>query len=173
MGLISVNTGNVYQFTTLGDDTNSVAQIAGTQEVYNKTFLTGLQLSSSASLTLPAGSTALFAGTNTYDGVIKHNYTSTTAATSSLTTAAQWDFTGSFLAVLGASNHMALLGGTGFNDYVFKYIKSTSNSNLIMISSSIGISGKTQWSSSDAWAAIEVVQQSLEWIITSKVGNWY
>ena len=47
MGLILVDSGNVYQFTTLGTDTTSLAQIAGTQEVYTKQFLTGLTASGS------------------------------------------------------------------------------------------------------------------------------
>jgi hypothetical protein len=51
MGLIEVKHNNVYQFTTLGNSTISVAQIAGTQEVYNKHFLTGLTASGSLTVT--------------------------------------------------------------------------------------------------------------------------
>jgi hypothetical protein len=54
-------------------------------------------------------------------------------------------------------------------------MKAANTSNLIRISSSAGISGQAQWSSSDAWASIQAVfsNASSEWIITSKVGNWY
>lgn len=51
MGLIEVTHGNVYQFTTLGTTTVNVRQIAGTQEVYNKHFLTGLTASGSVLIT--------------------------------------------------------------------------------------------------------------------------
>jgi hypothetical protein len=57
MGLIQVNHGNVYQFTTLGTSTISLGQIAGTQEIYNKQFLTGL--TASGSLTVTGSLTAI------------------------------------------------------------------------------------------------------------------
>lgn len=51
MALIQVNHGNVYQFTTLGTSTVSLGQIAGTQEVYNKHFLSGATISGSTNIT--------------------------------------------------------------------------------------------------------------------------
>jgi hypothetical protein len=51
MALIQVTHGNVYQFTTLGTSTTSIGQIAGTQEVYDKHFLTGLTASGSLTVT--------------------------------------------------------------------------------------------------------------------------
>jgi hypothetical protein len=57
MALIQVTHGNVYQFTTLGTSTTSIGQIAGTQEVYDKHFLTGL--TASGSLTVTGSLTAI------------------------------------------------------------------------------------------------------------------
>lgn len=83
MALIQVTHGNVYQFTTLGTSTTSIGQIAGTQEVYNKHFLTGAVIS--GSLILPdrsafrvsgssvTGITATTTITSTQGAVVDYN----------------------------------------------------------------------------------------------------
>jgi hypothetical protein len=70
--------------------------------------------------------------------------------------------------------------GSLYNGSTMNYIKASNNtSNLVTIRSNQtnGISGQTQWSSSDAHASIQLVYHNIApgstWIITSKVGNWY
>jgi len=167
----------VFQISSVGSIPTNIGLIGGTEELFYKSFKTGLLISSSGTLTVDRESTLTNNGTMNISGILKYDTLSVNAllsATSSLTTNAQWQVSGSFIGITAPADHIALLGSPGtFNGYVFRYMKRDSNSNLIMIRSTSGISGQTQWSSSDAYASIEVVAFTLEWIITSKVGNWY
>ena len=183
MALILVESGNVYQFTTLGTSTTSVAQIAGTQEIYDKRFLTGLTIhgGNSATLTTETGSAAILNGNTQIGGILEYNYTlvdATAVATSSLTTNAQWTATGSFLVIRNAADHFVVPNnsslGSGLNGRILRVIKQDNNSNLVIInpSGTATVNGATQISSSDAYAAIELMYNSGTWRILSSYGTW-
>ena len=175
MAIILLPTGSVYQFT---DGETGVYQYAGTHDAFNRTIL--------SRFTTISSSTSSFDGTTTFNGVtdissvVLHDYRRVVPSsfpTTSLTTNPQFLFSGSFIASTGNANHLVILGASPniTNNTTINYMKAANTSNLIRISSSAGISGQAQWSSSDAWASIQAVfsNASSEWIITSKVGNWY
>lgn len=177
MGLISLTPGAVFQFV---DAKIGVLQYAGTEDAFNRIIKNELTVSSSAIATVKTGATLQIDGIINNTGVVKHDYLSVNASltpTSSLTTTTQFAVSGSFISAYGA-NHMLLLGSTtGLLNYTVNYIKASNSSDLAMVSSSAGINGQTQWSSSDAYASIQLVyigaSPTSEWVITSKVGNWY
>jgi hypothetical protein len=179
MGLILLPPGSAYQFI---DGQDSIPQYAGTHDAFNRIILNEFTVSSSATATIQQNATLTINGILNQSGVVKHDYTRinpNSIPTSSLGSPAEFAVTGSFISSIGTANHMISLGTpTALYDYTVNYIKaSTDTTNLVMIRSTAGISGQTQWSSSDAWASIQVVcvngQSTLEWVITSKVGNWY
>ena len=175
MAIILLPTGSIYQFT---DGETGIYQFAGTHDAFARTILGRFDTLSS--------STASFNGTTTLNGLInnsaavKHDYLRVRAVlypTTSLTNPEQFLFSGSFIASRGDANHMLVLGSMiSLYNYTVNYIKFNNNSNLICVSSSAGINGQTQWSSSDAYASIQLVYAEAsplaEWIITSRVGNW-
>lgn len=182
MPLIQVDSGNVYQFTTIGTSTTSVAQIAGSQEVYDKKFLSGLTISgtgSIATLTLEAGATAIFNGVTEINGPNEFNFYDVDAAswtTSSLTTIAQWNESGSFLMIRGAADHHVIPAG-GASIYpgrILKVMKRDNNSNLVRLdpTGTTNINGSTSLSSSDPYAYIEMIQTTSGWRILNTRGTW-
>lgn len=175
MGVISVTPGAVFQFI---DANKGVLQYAGTEDAFNRIIKNELTISQSAFATVRPSATLIIDGTLENSGILKHEYLLVDAIavpTSSFLTANQWEVSGSFIKITGNADHMALISNssTFANHYVFNYMKISNNSNLITVRSTLGISGQTQWSSSDAYASIQVTGHSAEWIITSKVGNWY
>lgn len=177
MGLITLPSGSVFQFI---DGQKGIPQFAGTSDAFNRVILNQLTVSSSATATIQRNATLTVDGILNESGVVKHDYARivpTSIPTSSLTSVAEFAATGSFISSTGTANHMVLLGtNTLLYNYTVNYVKGSSSSNLIMIRSTAGISGQTQWSSSDAYASIQAVfiqGAAAEWIITSKVGNWY
>lgn len=174
MGLISVTDGAVFQFI---DGKIGPLQFAGTEDAFNRIIKNKLTVSSSAIATIQSNSTLQIDGIINNSGVVKHDYSTISPAitpTSSLTNTTEFSTSGSFISTNGSADHMVLLGSTTvLYDYTVNYIKVSNSSNLAMIRSTAGISGQPQWSSSDAYASIQVVFIQGEWIITSKVGNWY
>jgi hypothetical protein len=181
MGLIEVKSGNVYQFTTLGTDTTSVIQIAGSQEVYDKRFLTGLTIhgGNNATLTTETGSTAILNGITEINGVHEFKYYDVFAPsnpTSSITNAAQWNESGSFLMIRGAADHLVIPAGSGNVNLgrILKVMKRDNNANLVTLDPQglTTINGSTSLSSSDPYAYIEMIQTSVGWRILNKQGTW-
>jgi hypothetical protein len=180
MGLIAVGSGNVYHFTTIGTDTNIIAQIAGSNEVFKKTFLTGLTLSgnAAATLTTQTGSRATLNGITEINGILEYSafeVDTTTSTTSSITTNTQWQATGSFLQLSGGSNHLVRPGNTGtMNGRVLKILKDDAGSSLITVDPSSGnINGATSISSSSPYAYIEIIYINFStWRIINTVGTW-
>lgn len=181
MALIEVKSGNVYQFTTLGTDTTSVTQIAGSQEVYDKRFLTGLTIDgeNNATLTTETGSTAILNGITKISGVHEFNYydvVATNWVTSSLTTEAQWQKSGSFLMIRGAADHFVIpAGSSNLNPgRILKVMKRDNNSNLVTLDPQglTTINGSSALSSSDPYAYIEIIQTTAGWRILNKQGTW-
>jgi hypothetical protein len=181
MALIPVTSGNVYQFTTLGTATTSVAQIAGSQEIYDKRFLTGLTVAggNAATLTTETGSTAVLNGITEINGIHKFKYydvVATNWTTSSLTTAEQWNVSGSFLMIRGAADHHVIPAGSGFVNLgrILKVMKRDDNSNLVTLDPQgiTTINGSSSLSSSDPYAYIEMIQTSAGWRILNTRGTW-
>lgn len=179
MALILVESGNVYQFTTLGTSTTSVAQIAGSQEIYDKRFLTGLTIhgGNNATLTTETGSTAILNGITEINGTHEFKYydvDATSWTTSSITTAAQWNESGSFLMIRGAADHHVIPAGSGYTGRILKVMKRDNNSNLVTLDPflSANINGSTSLSSSDPYAYIEIIQVPGGWRILNKQGTW-
>lgn len=179
MALILVEAGNVYQFTTLGTTTTVVAQIAGTQEIYDKRFLTGLTIAggNNATLTTETGSTAVLNGVTKFNGIHDFGYYVVHAdlwATSSLTTTAEWQESGSFLMIDGASDHMVIPQASPDNGRVLKVMKRDNNSNLVTIDPQFGttINGLTSLSSSDPYAYIEIIKTGAGYRILNSYGTW-
>jgi hypothetical protein len=177
MGLISVTDGAVFQFI---DGEIGPLQFAGTEDAFNRIIKNELTVSSSAVATIERNSTLQINGLINNSGIVKHDYSRIIPSgtpTSSLTSTTEFSTSGSFISSTGNADHMVLLGtATTLYNYTVNYVKGSNSSNLVMIQSAAGISGQTQWSSSDAWASIQVVYiqgGTAEWIITSKVGNWY
>lgn len=177
MALISVTDGAVFQFI---DGKIGPLQFAGTEDAFNRIIKNELTISSSAIATIEQNATLQIDGIINNSGIVKHDYIRTnaaTAATTSLTSTTDFEVSGSYISTFGA-DHMLLLGSNSvLADYTVHYIKSSNSSNLVMVRSTAGINGQTQWSSSDAYASMQLVfanaSPSYEWIITSKVGNWY
>ena len=180
MALISVASGNVYQFTTLGTSTISVAQIAGSQEIYDKRFLTGLTIhgGNAATLTTETGSTAVLNGITKINGTheFKHyDVIATNWTTSSLTTAAQWNASGSFLMIRGAADHHVIPeGGSGNLGRILKVMKRDNNANIVKLdpSGATTINDSSSLSSSDPYAYIEIIKTSGGWRILNTQGTW-
>lgn len=188
MAIIQLSTGSVFLFA---DGDVGVQQIAGTEDVFVRNILNELNARPSGSVTISTGaslnvrgSMTLGSGTNTgaIGGAILYTkYSDVNPAsipTSSITNIAELLATGSFIRSRGTVNHMLRIGNLGstYNGLNINYLKASNNtSTLIMISGSTNsISGQTQWSSSDAYASINLVYHNLgNWVITSKVGNWY
>ena len=179
MGVISVTPGAVFQFI---DANKGVLQYAGTEDAFNRIIKNELTISQSAIATVRPSATLTIDGTLTNSGIIKTEYlrqNAVTAATSSITNLSELAESGSFISAHNG-DHMLLLGTTNLLQHVeIKYIKSSNSSNLVTVRSSVAnrINGQTQWSSSDAYASIQLVFTAAtpvsNWIITSKVGNWY
>jgi hypothetical protein len=180
MALISVTSGNVYQFTTLGTGTTSVAQIAGTQEIYDKRFLTGLTIhgGNAATLTTETGSTAVLNGITKINGTHEFKYydvIATNWTTSSLTTAAQWNTSGSFLMIRGAADHYVIPeGGSSNLGRILKVMKRDNNANIVKLDPSSGttINDSSSLSSSSPYAYIEIIKTSAGWRILNTQGTW-
>ena len=181
MALILVASGNVYQFTTIGTSTTTVAQIAGSQEIYDKRFWTGLTIhgGNNATLTSETGSTAILNGITEINGTHEFKYydvVATSWTTSSITTAAQWNESGSFLMIRGAADHHVIPAGIGNMDpgRILKVMKRDNNSNLVTLDppSPTTINGSTSLSSSDPYAYIEMIATSVGWRILNKQGTW-
>jgi hypothetical protein len=180
MALISAPTGSILQFS---DGIQSIPQIAGSPELFIKKFETGIVIGNTGSLTIPVGSTIniLDGGTFSNSGIHKNIYTRIDASvnnTSSLTTHAQWDVTGSFLLVYGNADHKCILGTADtFINHVVRYQKRDNTAGNIMVSgSTVGtgtwINGQRAISSSDAYASIELIGTSQGWRIVSIYGAW-
>lgn len=181
MALILVESGNVYQFTTLGTSTTSVAQIAGTQEIYDKRFLTGLTIhgGNAATLTTETGSTAVLNGITEINGVHEFKYydvIATNWATSSITSAAQWNESGSFLMIRGAADHLVIPEGGGSSNIgrILKVMKRDNNSNLVTLDPALTttINGSSSLASSDPYAYIEMIKTSAGWRVLNTQGTW-
>jgi hypothetical protein len=180
MALILVESGNVYQFTTLGNATTSVAQIAGSQEIYDKRFLTGLTIAgeNNATLTTESGSTAVFNGITKINGTHEFKYydvIATTWTTSSITTDAQWNASGSFLMIRGAADHMVIPQGTGaVNGRILKVMKRDNNSNIVKLDPAglSTINDSSSLSSSSPYAYIEMIRTVAGWRILNTQGTW-
>lgn len=181
MALILVSSGNVYQFTTIGTSTTSVAQIAGSQEIYDKRFLTGLTIhgGNNATLTTETGSTAILNGITEINGTHEFKYydvIATNWTTSSITNAAQWNHSGSFLMIRGAADHLVIPAGsvTVNPGRILKVMKRDNNSNLVTLDpqGTTTINGSTSLSSTDPYAYIEMIQTSVGWRILNKQGTW-
>jgi hypothetical protein len=181
MALILVASGNVYQFTTIGTSTTTVAQIAGSQEIYDKRFLTGLTIhgGNNATLTTETGSTAILNGITEINGTHEFKYydvLATSWTTSSITTAAQWNESGSFLMIRGAADHHVIPAGAGNVNpgRILKVMKRDNNSNLVTLDpqGTTTINGSTSLSSSDPYAYIEMIQTSAGWRILNTRGTW-
>jgi hypothetical protein len=180
MALILVASGEVYQFTTIGTSTTAVAQIAGTQEIYDKRFLTGLTIhgGNNATLTTETGSTAILNGITEINGTHEFKYydvDATSWTTSSITTAAQWNESGSFLMIRGAADHHVIPEGGATNlGRILKVMKRDNNSNIVRLDpvSVATINGSASLSSSDAYAYIELIKIIGGWRILNTQGTW-
>jgi hypothetical protein len=177
MGLISVTDGSVFQFI---DGKIGPLQFAGTEDAFDRIIKNKLTVSSSAVASIKRDGILQIDGLINNSGIVKHSYSTlfpSVTPTSSLTSTTEFSTSGSFISTNGNADHMVLLGTSNtLYNYTVNYIKGSNSSNLAMIQSAGGISGQTQWSSSDAYASIQVVYiqgGGAEWVITSKVGNWY
>jgi hypothetical protein len=166
MGIYNAPQGALLMFLD-GAGTNN-PQIAGSIDIFKRVILNEILIQPSASLTI-----------NGYlkDKLVQHQYTNvTTPATSSLTTQAQWNVTGSYMCISGDINHHVVLGapesmlGRAFN--VFK--SETASTKELSIYSVAGINEYNTWKSTSPYAAIEVIwhQVSSKWIIKSSMGTW-
>jgi hypothetical protein len=180
MALILVASGNVYQFTTTGTSTTTVAQIAGTQEIYDKRFLTGLTIhgGNNATLTTETGSIAILNGITEINGTHEFKFydvDATSWTTSSITTAAQWNVSGSFLMIRGAADHHVIPeGGVSNPGRILKVMKRDNNSNLVTLDpqGTTTINGSTSLSSSSPYAYIEMIKTTSGWRILNINGTW-
>ncbi len=183
IGLLSAPSGSILQFS---DGINSIPQIAGSPEIFVKKFESGIVIGNTGSITVPIGATLLVdAGTLSNSGIQKNVYTKVDAGsnpTSSLTTQAQWNQTGSFILVYNNYDHKLIIGTAGagtpnFVDHVIRYQKQNNNTNIIMVSGSVNsvfakINGQLAISSSDPYASIELIGTSEGWRIVSMYGTW-
>jgi len=166
MGIYNAPQGALLMFLD-GAGTNN-PQIAGSIDIFKRVILNEILIQPSASLTI-----------NGYlkDKLVQHQYTNvTTPATSSLTTQAQWNATGSYLCISDDINHHVVLGapesmlGRTFN--VFKSDLATTKE--LSIYSATGINEYNTWKSTSSYAAIELVWHHLsnKWVIKSSMGTW-
>jgi hypothetical protein len=177
----------MFQFA---DGDSGIQQVGGSEQVFPYFILNDMTIIPSGSLTIQTGSNLNILGTVTFGSnnggaVLYEKYTNVNPVltpTSSITNNSELLATGSFIRSRGTADHMVRVPalGSSYNGLTMNYIKASNDtSNLVTIRSNEtnGISGQTQWSSSDAHASIQLVYHSIspgsDWIITSKVGNWY
>jgi hypothetical protein len=191
MSIIRTSYGSMFQFA---DGDSGIQQIGGSEQVFPYFILNDMTIIPSGSLTIQSGSNLNIRGTVTFGSltapaiggtVLREKYTDINPVlipTSSITNNSELLATGSFIRSRGTADHMLRVPtlGSSYNGLTMNYIKASDDTiNLVTIRSNQtnGISGQTQWSSSDAHASIQLVYHSIspgsDWIITSKVGNWY
>lgn len=191
MALIQLPIGSVYLFA---DGDVGVQQIAGTDDVFAKGVYNSLNITNNSITTVSTGASLNVNGTLRLGRVLpsasgsalfykKYTFIDPTVIpTSSITTGAGLLLSGSFFRIRGTDNHMLKLDsamGDSNNGLTVHYMKNSAASTELVVQSTAanGISGQTQWSSSDAYASIELVYHNIagssDWTITSKVGNWY
>ena len=165
MGIILAPSGSMF---LLADGIQSTPQIAGSVEIFERTVLNKLTISTYATLQ---------ANGHFKDKYVQHQYTNiqTTASpyTSSLTSIAAWHTTGSYISVNTGVAHRIVLG-TPPDAGQYMHIHQTHRTSSLTIYAADYINENTTWTTSSSYASIELVWHldSTRWIIKSLRGEW-
>ena len=169
MGLVQAPSGSLLMFA---DGVFKTPQLAGTVDIFERTILNTLTIHRTATLQNNGKLRTRI------EQPIYTNIDDSSPVTTNLTTAAQWQTTGSFIAInTNSNNHTIQLSAppSPSDGYMLHVYKSRANTATVTITDSTNkINSYTSWYTTDYFASIELVYNSFQtaWIVKSKHGNW-
>lgn len=168
MGIILAPSGSMFM---LADGVQSTPQIAGSVDIFERTILNKLNVSTYATLKCDG---------HFKDKYVQHQYTNINLillpTTSSLTSSIDWHTIGSYISVDTPQPHRIVLGiPPDLGQYMHIY-QTQRTSSLTIYASGFYINENTTWTTSSSFASMELVWHNdianPRWIIKSLRGEW-